>query len=409
MQWLHSQFRTFHKIHRWWKNRLTVTGRSLTLIAVVCSPAIIIPDSSLTIFFASSFFLLLLSAIVAWLHSPKLRWALVESPAWRCLEPGVVQFRVENLGRLPVFDLHLSCLSLDDSWSVEILSPHIGRLVAGESTIVRVRFTPLQRGLHRFPRLTAESLFPLGIHRQRGSRPQMENALVYPAAAQPIHHTFLEAGRSRAAGQQQLAGHSGWSGDYVGSREYYPGMPVRRWDYGSWARLGQPVVREFSNPQLPQARLLLDLSPPEAENRTNHDAIESVISVAGELSQSLIALGFQISCIQNLWEDSAEIRNSRPWTIDEMNQFLALIPPASEKPIRPPDYCDTDSPETWTLVLTCSDSTNSQHLWAKLQGTRCDLSLCLVQSGHWPKRMRELHTYQPPAIQDVLHQDGVRS
>lgn len=407
MHWLRSQFRTFHKIHRWWKNRLTIIGRSLALIAVACSPAIIIPDSSLTIFFASSFFLLLLSAIVAWLHSPKLNWTLVQSAAWRCLEPGVLQFQVENQGRLPVFDLHLRCQDVDGLWTVEILDPHISRLLAGETISIRVRLTPLRRGLHHFPRLRAESQFPLGIHRRQGSPPQLEKTLVYRAAAEPINRSFLEAGRSRATGKQQLAGHAGWNGDYVGSREYFPGMPVRRWDYGSWARLGRPVVREFSNPQRPQAKLLLDFHQPVAGTFSAFDAMESVISVAGELSQTLIGLGFQISCIRDLDEALPGGGSKSEWTTDEIEQFLALIPHSAQGAMPYLADCDSDSPGTWTLVLTCSKFTDRKDLWESCQGSCSDISLCVIQPARWPTRKGGAQPYLPPAITDILHREGV--
>lgn len=407
MPWLRSQFRTFHKIHRWWKNRLTITGRSLALVSIACSPAVIIPDSALTIFFASSFFLLLLSWFVAWLHSPKLAWTPVQNRAWRCLEPGVLEFHVENRGRLPVLDLHLCHSSLDDAWSVEILDPHISRLLAGESARVRLRLTPLRRGTAPLPRLSVESQFPLGIHRIRGFQPPPENILVYPAAAQPIHPSLWEAGQSRATGQRQLAGHSGWSGDYVGSREYFPGMPVRRWDYGSWARLGRPVVREFSNPQRPQARLLLDLRRFSVRNNEIDDAVESVISVAGELGKTLIAMGFQVSCIQDLREPFDARISKDEWTTDEIEQFLALLPASPNSPPLQASLGNIHTSDAWTLILTCISDSAGGTLLDDLPEVRHDLCMCLIQPGHWPRRDRLSEPYQAPTIVDVLYRTGV--
>jgi hypothetical protein len=406
MSWLRSQFRTFHRIHRWWKNRLTVTGRSLALVTLTCSPAVIIPDSALTIFFASSFFLLLLSWLVARLHSPKLTWNLVQNRAWRCLEPRVLELHVENRGRLPALDLHLGHSSLNDVWSVEILEPHIGRLLAGETTSVRIQLTPLLRGEHPLPRLSVESQFPLGIHRIRGSQPQPENTLVYPAAAQPMHPSLWEAGQSRATGQQQFAGHSGWSGDYVGSREYFPGMSVRRWDYGSWARLGRPVVREFSNPQCPQARLLLDLRRLSERDDEIDDSAESVIAVAGELGKSLVAMGFQISCIQNLGEHPDARSSKDDWNTDEIEQFLARLPVPANSPPLQTSLGNVNPSDAWTVILTCPSDSTGGTLLEDLTKVRLNLSLCLIQPGHWPRRDRLSERYQAPAILDILHQTG---
>ncbi len=53
---------------------------------------------------------------------------------------------------------------------------------------------------------------------------------------------------------------SGDALDYTGSREYQVGMPVRRWDFTSWARLGRPIVREFQSPSIQLVTLIVDTS-----------------------------------------------------------------------------------------------------------------------------------------------------
>ena len=57
---------------------------------------------------------------------------------------------------------------------------------------------------------------------------------------------------------------AGDSSEYLGSRDYQPGMRVRRWDYRSWARLGRPVVREYEEPQRKSIVLIVDTLVPAA-------------------------------------------------------------------------------------------------------------------------------------------------
>jgi uncharacterized protein (DUF58 family) len=53
---------------------------------------------------------------------------------------------------------------------------------------------------------------------------------------------------------------NGIEGDYIGSREYSPGVPVRRWDHNNWARVGVPVVCEFGELARPRVKVVVDTS-----------------------------------------------------------------------------------------------------------------------------------------------------
>jgi hypothetical protein len=62
--------------------------------------------------------------------------------------------------------------------------------------------------------------------------------------------TTLKGVASRAAQGDQI--------HYIGSREYREGVPVRNWDFSSWARLGKPILREFSSPASRSVRIVVD-------------------------------------------------------------------------------------------------------------------------------------------------------
>ena len=96
-----------------------------------------------------------------------------------------------------------------------------------------------------------------------------------------------------------LAFHTiGMNGEYVGSREYQPGIPVRKWDYPSWARLGQPVVREYCDPRYPSAAVVLDThfdtaDPPAADPIPE---LEAILSLAAAITDSLLAPDMELNC-----------------------------------------------------------------------------------------------------------------
>ena len=94
--------------------------------------------------------------------------------------------------------------------------------------------------------------------------------------------------------------------DYTGSREYEYGMPVRRWDFVSWARLGKPIVREYQSPSVQQVYLIVDTSeqPDPAVNAEKRKAdLEHLLSAATtsilELGKKRVSLQLCLTCEQD--------------------------------------------------------------------------------------------------------------
>lgn len=100
-----------------------------------------------------------------------------------------------------------------------------------------------------------------------------------------------------AGEQMNAAAVIGYDGEYLGSREYTPGMPVRRWDYNSWARLGQPVVREYNHPEQPAAAIVLDNwfgGGAAADGVQESSQFEATLSLAAALSEALVARNYRM-------------------------------------------------------------------------------------------------------------------
>ena len=70
-------------------------------------------------------------------------------------------------------------------------------------------------------------------------------------------------------------------------------MPVRRWDFSSWARLGRPIIREFQSPSIQSVTLIVDTSlGPTAAGDAPDATLERLLSLAatliGELTRKLV-------------------------------------------------------------------------------------------------------------------------
>ena len=91
------------------------------------------------------------------------------------------------------------------------------------SSTVQVAFTPLQRGRHRLPTLTAETRFPLGTFRVWTVWRPAAQILVYPAPES--HAPPLPPGEPRAGGAAAAA--KAHTGEFDGVRAYRRGDPLK--------------------------------------------------------------------------------------------------------------------------------------------------------------------------------------
>lgn len=178
-----------------------------------------------------------------------------------------VPMRLINVGRWPGMDL-----VIERTRKTKTLPP--GDAVA---FIQNMRF--FRRGAAPLPPVLVESLFPFHLFRTRRWVDPNAMIIVTPPRLNTDDDTHwrtleftLKGIASRAAQGDQI--------HYIGSREYREGVPVRHWDFSAWARLGRPIVREFSSPASRSVRIVVDNtgSPESKPNSSdgNHDALDSI-------------------------------------------------------------------------------------------------------------------------------------
>ena len=123
------------------------------------------------------------------------------------------------------------------------------------------------RGIHELPDFQVASTFPFFLfHCRRGMATDTQIAIT-PAPARDDDDSTTRA-LLAAIGDwaQQLV--AGAPVEYVGNREYEVGVPVRRWDFASWARLGRPIVREYQSPSIQAVTLIVDTSQHPVDDRS---------------------------------------------------------------------------------------------------------------------------------------------
>lgn len=142
----------------------------------------------------------------------------------------------------------------------------------------------------------------------------------------------LPPGRRYQPGGIPLASSLGDSTEFVGTREYRDGDPLRRIHWRSWARRGEPVVKEHQEEYFSRVALVLDTylprRPSPAERRAFEAAISQLASIADYMSRreevvDVFAAG------PDLYEVSA---GRSLGYLDNVLDVLACLEPCHEPP-----------------------------------------------------------------------------
>lgn len=243
--------------------RRSLTGASATLLFFTVLSLNIVWGYPWVGVFSACVSLLVIGWLVNRLFAPRLKVGLRLPASATAGESWTVRQHLENVGRLPAMELRVRfeqpkrrAIMRRDVWRHDqpcrvVRIPSRGRVMVSRTLKVE------ERGVWRVPDLVVESLFPFFLFRV--TRRVVSDATI------PITPRLLHVSEEPAI-RTALTAVSGWatqqsagsSMEYVGSREYQTGMPVRRWDFVSWARLGRPIVREYTSPSLHTITIVVD-------------------------------------------------------------------------------------------------------------------------------------------------------
>ncbi len=173
--------------------------------------------------------------------------------------------------------------------------PH---LAAGTKTALRLAATFAERGEHHLDPFTARALVPLGITTSPSVSSRGVRFMVVPRIA-PVSRLDTPMSQRYQPGGVALASRTGESMELMGVRPYRPGDPIRDLHARSWARLGQPVVREYQQEYFSRVGVVLDTET----RKTDDPVLEAGISLAagvvahlsrGEALIDLLVVGDQV-------------------------------------------------------------------------------------------------------------------
>jgi uncharacterized protein (DUF58 family) len=157
---------------------------------------------------------------------------------------------------------------------------------AGEATVGLLEIAAPERGRFVLPALGVGRTDPLGLLATRRVALPGQVVLAYPRFFE-MPELVLPPGRRYQPGGIPLASSTGDATEFVGTRDYRDGDPLRRIHWRSWARRGQPVVKEYHEEYFSRVALVLDTYLPRRARREDRRAFEAAISLVASIADRL--------------------------------------------------------------------------------------------------------------------------
>ena len=146
-----------------------------------------------------------------------------------------------------------------------------------------VEMRPARRGRYVVPGPVLGRTDPLRLMVSRGLDLPEHPLLVYPRFYS-MHEFIVPLGRRHQPGGIPLTSSTGEAIEFVGTREYRPGDPVNNIHWRSWARRGEPVVKEYMEEYFCRIAIVLDTFLPSKFTPAQHASFEAAISVVASIA-----------------------------------------------------------------------------------------------------------------------------
>lgn len=151
---------------------------------------------------------------------------------------------------------------------------HLSLMPAGSQSEVRASLVPRRRGVLTFAGIDLVRPDVFGLAYGRTRLPLADRLVVLPKRYR-LPKVLLPAQRLLQPGGHALASSIGDSEEFLSLREYRPGDSLRRVHWKSFARTGEPVVKEYETEFFERHALVLDTG---AQSET--EAFEEAVSIA---------------------------------------------------------------------------------------------------------------------------------
>ena len=196
-------------------------------------------------------------------------------------------------------------------------------------TEARVELRPVRRGRYVVPAPTLRATDPLALAASGAPAGREQVLLVYPRFY-TLEDFRAPAGRRYQPGGIPLASSAGDAIEFVGTREYREGDPVKNIHWRSWARRGQPVVKEYQEEYFARIALVLDTFAPGRPRPEDERSFEAAISVLASIADHYSRSDFVVDILA-AGPEVYEVSAGRSLAyLDNILDVLACLEPCHE-------------------------------------------------------------------------------
>ena len=202
----------------------------------------------------------------------------------------------------------------EDGAALPVLKP-------GEKARVRLMLRCRKRGEFQLRGFRVETALPLGLMVAQAVFSERRTLLVTPRFT-PLARMDIPRGRRTQPGGTASALRLGDSFEFIGSREYRQGDPIRSIDWRATARLQRPVVREYREEFLQRVAVVLDTHTPMPSGLPPPPSFESAVSLAAAVSEYAVRSEFALDVLAA----GAQVHSvSGPGAEGRVLDFLAAV------------------------------------------------------------------------------------
>ena len=263
-----------------------------------------------------------------------------------------------------------------------------------------VELRALRRGRYvlRTPSLRATD--PLALAAGPAPRAREHVLLVYPRFY-TLESFAVPAGRRYQPGGIPLSSNTGDAIEFVGTREYREGDPVRNIHWRSWARRGEPVVKEYQEEYFARIALVLDTFVPEKPTPAEERSFEAAISVLASIADHYSRSDFVVDILA-AGPEVYEVSSGRSLAyLDNILDVLAGLEPCPAAPfaaVAPPLFDKLARITTVVAVLQDWDEARERFLReVKALGTA--VHVIVVHEGETTRPFAAVG----PEVGDIVH------
>ena len=208
----------------------------------------------------------------------------VSGPERVCVgEPAQFRLALRNRGDRAHLGIRVErpFLPWDGKWQGGGL--RLAELAGGGTSVLSTTARFDARGSHHIDSFSAAALVPLGLALGPRSSSTGVRFTVVPRIARLSRSSRPTAPRQQPGGVA-LASHTGESMELVGVRPYRPGDSLRDLHAVTWARTGQPAVREYQQEFFTRVGVLMDTDPAGASEQRFEAGVSLVAGIVAHLS-----------------------------------------------------------------------------------------------------------------------------